>query len=289
MRMAPRSISLMAGFVLVWTVTEAIIGLLLNAYSPLQIVWMHYLMQLVVWALVMGLRGPKKLVRTGKLPLQFLRAVMLLMMPLSWAFARQAGFGDTAYAAFWATPFFVILLTSILSRDRTPGFIWLAAIAGGLSAALIFIQPAIPHVRALAGIIGMPVSFSLFIVFTRALKTEPISANLFYLPLGIVACLTPFLSKVWMAPDLQHILLFTLTGGMSLVALWMLDKAAKTAPLAPVAPLLLAPIPLTFLMNWLSTHQRPDLQILILLAIVCVASIAPILLGFKALRKRLPS
>ncbi|KCZ51574.1 DMT family transporter [Hyphomonas pacifica] len=289
MTMASRSIALMVGFVLVWILTEAIIGSLLNAYSPLQIVWMHYLMQLVIWGLVVGVRGPKRLVRTGKLTFQFLRAVMLLMMPLSWAFARQQGFGDTAYAAFWATPFLVILFTAILSKDRTPAFLWLAAIAGGLAAGLIFVQPAIPHARALAGIIGMPVSFSLFIVLTRALKTEPTSANLFYLPLGIVACLMPFIPKVWMAPDLQHILFFMLTGGMSLVALWMLDKAAKTAPVAPVAPLLLAPIPLTFLLNWLSTHQRPGLQVLILLAIVCLASITPILLGFNALRKRLPS
>ncbi len=284
-----RSILLMLGFVLIWTITEAVIAPLLLRHHPFQVVWLHYLMQLGLWVLIVGLRSPASLVRTGMPLTQILRALCLLLMPVSWALALQNGVGDAAYAAFWATPILVILFSALLFGDRLPALIWSAAVAGGLAGAALFLQPTNPEGLEWLAILGMPLSFSLFIVLTRRLKSEPVAANLFYLTVGIVVLITPAIPAVWMAPDLQDLLYFLITGGLSLMALLLLDRAARTAPFAPVAPLLLAPIPMTFALIWLADFDSIALRTLVLVSGVCLACAVPILLGVQVLRKKIHS
>ncbi|WP_430404394.1 hypothetical protein [Hyphomonas sp.] len=283
-----RTISLMLGFVLVWTVTEAIVGTLLNQYPPFQVVWLHYLILLCMWVAIAGFRSRGDLIRTQKPVTQILRAVFLLLMPVSWAFASNAGYGHAVHAAFWGTPILVILFSAILLGERANHMTWLVATMGSVAAMAIYAQgDIIPFGFVWLAILGMPVSFSLFLVLSRALRGEKTSTNLFYVTAGIVIILAPFMPGMWVELELRHSLHFAVTGVLGLLALLLLDRAAFLAPIAPSAPLLLAPVPLAFLAGWLIDNEGYNSNRIVLLAIICIACATPLIFTLNAHLKRI--
>tara|TARA_R110001606_G_scaffold398973_1_gene579774 strand:- start:6824 stop:7693 length:870 start_codon:yes stop_codon:yes gene_type:complete len=281
-----RTIFLMLGFVITWTATETIVGTLLDRYPPFQVVWLHYLTLLLIWVAIIGVRAPRTLLRTQKPVTQILRAVFLLLMPVSWAFALRSGFGHTVNAAFWAAPILVILFSALLLRERPSLVTFLAATAGSIAAVLIYAQGPIPVGFAWFAVLAMPVSFSLFLVLSRSLRSETIMANLFYLTAGIVIILTPFIPFMWVALELQHILHFAVTGVLGLLALSLLNRAAFEASLAPTAPLLLVPVPLAVLASWLTNNGGYNSYSFLLLATICVACAIPLITALNARLKR---
>jgi drug/metabolite transporter (DMT)-like permease len=282
-----KTIGLMLGFVLVWTATETIVGTLLQQYPTLQIVWLHYLVMLVMWAALVGIRSPRKLLITQKPATQIFRAVSLLLMPVSWIIASRAGFGHMAQAAFWGAPFLVLMFTAILLRERSSLPTWLAAAAGSIAAITIYAQGAsVPSGLEWFAVLGMPVAFSMLIVLSRVLRSETMNANLFYLTAGIVVILTPLIPEIWVALKLQHLIHFAVAGVLGLLALWLLDRSAFTASPGPVSPLLLAPVPLAYLVGWLTDNGEHNLQKLALLAITCIACATPLLFALNTCLKR---
>ncbi len=281
-----RPIFLMLGFVITWTATETIVGTLLNRYPTFQVVWLHYLTLLMMWVAIIAIRAPGTLLRTQKPVTQIFRAAFLLLMPVSWAFAVRSGFGHTVNAAFWAAPILVILFSALLLKERPGVVTFLAATVGSIAAVLIYAHGPIPVGLMWFAVLAMPVSFSLFLVLSRSLRSETIMANLFYLTAGIVIILSPFIPFIWVALELQHILHFAITGVLGLLALSLLNRAAFEASLVPTAPLLLVPVPLAILVGWLTSDGGYNSYSFLLLAIICVACAIPLLTALNASLKR---
>jgi drug/metabolite transporter (DMT)-like permease len=273
-----RSMALMLGFVLLWTVVEGVAADLLARYSPFQVVWMRYLVHLVCMIILFGLRSPRRLVETRRPVYQLARSLMMLIMPASWIIGLQAGVGGAVFAAFWSAPLLVLAFSALILREAAHSLAWLAAAVGGIAAALIFAGGPLPSGAEWLAVAGMASSFSLYVVMTRSLRSEPLAANLFYTALGVFVALTPVMPAIWQTPAIADLPAFAAVGGFGLVTLWMLDRAAAAAPLGPATPLMLAQVPFSLTLGWIAGHGHPDAFGLACLLVVCAASLVPFLI-----------
>jgi drug/metabolite transporter (DMT)-like permease len=279
MMAAYRSMAFMLGFVLLWAAIEWIAGGLLARYSAYQVVWSRYLVHLVCMIILVAPRSPRRLVVTRRPFYQLARSMMMLIMPAAWIIGLQAGIVQNVLAAFWSSPLLVLALSALFLREGAHPLAWLAAAVGGIAAALIFAGGAVPVGAQWLAVGGMAGSFSVYVVMTRSLRNEDVTANLFYTAFGVLIALTPVMPAVWQAPRLADLPIFAAVGGFGLVALWMLDRAAAAAPLGLAAPLILAQVPFSLTLGWLAGHGHPDKFGLACLIVVCAACLVPLIVA----------
>nr|WP_162249301.1 MULTISPECIES: DMT family transporter [unclassified Rhizobacter] len=243
---------LLALFALAWAVVEGVFGARLQLhYSLMQVVWCRYAVHLACLGLLVGWRAPSRLWRTRRLGFQLSRSLLMLVMPASFALSLAAGDRPgTVWALFWVAPLMVLGFARLALGERVPRWVWaVAAIGSGVAA--VMAEPALP--RSLAGAVlplVMALSFSIYVVMTRALRDEPVQANLFFTALGVFALLTPLMPFVWVMPNLHDAALLAGIGTVGLLALWALDRACERAPVAQVAPTLHVHLLCMALVEW---------------------------------------
>jgi drug/metabolite transporter (DMT)-like permease len=118
-----------------------------------------------------------------------------------------------------------------------------------------------PSVAALALPIVMALSFSLYVVMTRQLHTEPVMTNLLYTALGVFIALTPFIPSQWVMPSPRDAFLLAGVGAVGLVALYALDRAASHSAVTTSIPMLYAYLPTMALVMWALYGVRPTRRV----------------------------
>ena len=263
-----RAMLLFAAFALSWVGVEEVLGRLLRQPYPLmQIVWCRYASHLLLLFALCLWSQPARLWRTSRLTFHLLRSLCMVVMPLSFVLALQAGApGATIWAVFWAAP---VLILAIVWRgwrgshgshsprvpaEAAPGALsWWIAAACTLAGVLMYwpLQgsgPASMPILGLLAALAMALSFAVYVVMTRSLRGEAVQANLFYTAIGVFALLTPFMPAVWVMPSRHDAAVLFCIGALGLVSLWLLDRAAAAAPLTQAVPGLYAYLPM-----WAST------------------------------------
>lgn len=257
-----RAIVLLAGFAFAWVLVEEVVGARLQGHYPLmQVVWCRYAAHLVVLLALRGWRRPSRLWRTRRPVYQLARSMMMLVMPLSFAMAVQGGTPPgTVWAVFWIAPLLILAFARWMLGERASWQLWLGAAAGALAAAgmLVPSQPIAPQQLLLPG--AMALSFAVYVVMTRSLRSEPVQANLFYTALGVFIALTPFMPGTWVMPSARDALVLFAIGLVGLVALLALDRSAAVAPVSGAAPALYLHLPCVAAVALVMEGQRPTLR-----------------------------
>lgn len=237
---AQRALLLMFVFVLAWALVEGVVGAQLqHPYSLMQIVWWRYAAHLALMLLVWGWREPSRLWRTNRPVFHLSRSLCMLVMPLSFAMAVQAGEGmHTVWALFWVAPVLILALAAWWLREQVPPVAWLA-VAGGLVAAYLMLGPKWPQSAAMFfWPLLMASSFALYVAMTRSLRHEPVLTNLFYTALGVFVLLSLAMPWVWTRPTLHDAVVLSAIGVVGFGALWALDRACEATQLFRTAPAL---------------------------------------------------
>lgn len=232
-----RAILCMLGFTVMWALVEALAGGVLQRYSPYQVVWTRYAVHLLLMLALWGLRDPGRLWRTSRPVYQISRSLLMLVMPASWVTATSLGVpGSTIMWIFWFSPLAIMLLAWWLLQERPPAWLWLAAALACAGAGLThhFQWPSSAGLLLLPAAMGL--SFSLYVVMTRSLRSENMLANLFYTALGVFLALTPAMGWLWRWPTPLDALVMVAVGLLGFVTLWLLDRAAAMAPVSVSAP-----------------------------------------------------
>ncbi len=235
-----RALLLMFVFVLAWALVEGVVGAQLqNHYSLMQVVWWRYAAHLALMLLVWGWRGPSRLWRTKRPVFQLSRSLCMLVMPLSFAMAMAVGESvHTVWALFWLAPAMILALAAWWLREQVPPLAWLA-IAGGLLAALVMLDPKLPRSPAmLVWPLLMASSFALYVAMTRSLRDEPLLTNLFYTALGVFVVLSLAMPWQFTMPTRHDALVLTAIGVVGFGALWALDRACEATQLFRTTPVL---------------------------------------------------
>jgi drug/metabolite transporter (DMT)-like permease len=255
--MTPGRLSLlwMGAFVALWAVVEVLAGEILRLYSPYQVVWTRYAVHLALMLAWWGLRDSASLWRTRRPLFQMARSLLMLGMPASWVIAMQHGVHpETLMSIFWLSPLLILVLAHVLLGERAPWKIWAAGAVACLGANLLFIHGPLPPLRLLAFPVGMALTFSLYVVMTRSLRSEPMRANLFYTAFGVLAALSPAIPPLWIPPTAPHLAVMIGVGVLGFGALLALDRMAAAAPVSLAAPA--ASLQLVFMAGagWIAGH-----------------------------------
>lgn len=219
-----------------WALMEIVTSYAAFEYSLYQIIWVRYATHLLFMAVVFGPRLGLKLIATQRLGLQLVRAVMMLIMPVSFIWAVQGMPAGNILSIFWLAPFMMIGLSTHFVKESASWPIWLLSLIG-FGCVLILTRPN-PSFTA-NGIllsVAMGLSFSLYVVMTRMLREESTLTNLFYTAVGVLVPLSFGLPSFWKPLTLQGGLLMALVGLLGFALLWVLDKALELSSAAMVAP-----------------------------------------------------
>jgi drug/metabolite transporter (DMT)-like permease len=221
-----------------WAVIEALGGDLLNVYSPYQVVWTRYAVHILLMLAIWGWRQPASLWRTRRPMYQLARSLLMLGMPASWIIGVHLGIDPhTQMAIFWLSPLLILALAGIVLGERARRAQWLAAAVACSGAALMSLGAPLPKAALLVYPLAMALTFSLYVVMTRSLRSETTRANLFYTALGVLLALSPFLAPLWAWPTPHDLAVMIGIGVIGFVALYALDRMAAAAPVSIAAPL----------------------------------------------------
>jgi drug/metabolite transporter (DMT)-like permease len=253
-----RAMLLMAAFVALWAVVEALAARLLRLYSPYQVVWTRYAVHLAFMGVVWGWREPGSLWRTHRPVYQVARSLLMLGMPASWVIGTQRGVDPaTLMSIFWLSPLLILSLATVLLGERARWRVWLATAIGCAGACIAFRPGPLPPGWLLIYPLGMAVTFSLYVVMTRSLRSETTRANLFYTALGVAVSLSPVMPRLWITPPVPDLLVLVGVGIFGFATLFALDRAAAVAPVSVSAPFASLQVAFTFIFAWGLGHGQP--------------------------------
>lgn len=233
-----RAVLLVAAFAVLWVILEQVVGARLQGQYPLlQVVWCRYAAHLVALGLIWSWRREGSLWRTGRPVFHLARSLLMLVMPWSFVMALQSGTSpDLTWAIFWIAPV-VVVAGGYALGERATRTQWALAGVGAVVAAGMLV-PAGAGVPNPIYPLLMALSFGLYVVMTRALRTEPVMTNLFYTAAGVFVALTPVMLRTWVMPTPGDAVVLAAIGVVGLAALWVLDRSTVYAPVAGPAPVL---------------------------------------------------
>jgi drug/metabolite transporter (DMT)-like permease len=269
-----RSMLLMIVFVALWAAVEVLAaGVLSGAYSPYQVVWTRYAVHLLAMLALFGWRDPASLLRTQRPLFQLARSLLMLVMPASWIIAMQQGVGvGTLMSIFWLSPLLVLGLAHAFLGERAPWPLWLAA-AIGCAGAVLLLGPSGPLELRLLPALTMALSYSLYTVMTRPLRSERTRANLFYTALGVFLALSPVMPSLWITPGLRDLAVLCGVGLLGLAGLYALDRLAAAAPVSLSAPLTTLHLVFAMVPAIGLGHQSPGARTAIALALIVLPAL----------------
>lgn len=271
-----KAILLMLVFVGLWAAIEILAWQVLQRYSPYQVVWTRYAVHLLLMLLLFGWREPARLVRTRRPVFQLLRSLLMLAMPASWVMGVQAGLsGETVMSIFWVSPLLVLALGALFLNERMPLAIWLATLLACAGALLVHPLHAMPPPQLLVYPLAMALSFSGYVVMTRALRGEATRANLFYTALGVFLALSPFMPSLWQWPAPADLAVMVAVGVLGCLTLYALDRSTAAAPVGLSAPVITMQIALTVsLLLALGVWKTGSLPLHVALGLCLMAGVA---------------
>ncbi|MGZ9165806.1 MAG: DMT family transporter [Anaerolineales bacterium] len=222
----------------IWALMEIVIQHIPGGYSLYQVVWVRYATHLLFMLVILAPRHARKLITTRHPGLQILRALMMLIMPVSFILASGYIKIGTILTVFWLSPLIIIVLSMVLLRENVSWHYWLFSIVGFIYAATLYNPRGATMTTGIMLSLAMGLSFSLYVVMTRMLREESTSANLFYTALGVFVPLSFWLPAFWKALTFQSGLMMVLVGLLGFILLWVLDRASDMTSSAALAPFL---------------------------------------------------
>ena len=232
------SMAFMVLFTALWAVVERLSSALSRPYSPFQVVFTRYLVHLAFMLAIWGWRDPGSLWRTSRPGYQIARSALMLLMPAAFVASLRLGVPEsTVFAVVALAPLLILALAAFLLSEHARLPVWAAAVAAAFGGAASVEPRGLPAPWLVIFPLGMAGAFSLYVVMTRSLRTEPTRANLFYTAAGVAVVLAFDMPRVWITPTPADAGLMTSIGLLGLAGLWALDRMASLAPVSATAPL----------------------------------------------------
>jgi drug/metabolite transporter (DMT)-like permease len=258
MTAAQRAMLWMLLFGGIWATVEIVAAFMHRAYSPYQIVWGRYGVHLAFMLALFGRREPGALIRTQRPGFQLARSMLMLIMPASFIMALQRGVDyRVATAVLASVPVLILIFGTAFLRERPANGTWTVAIL--VAAACAACEWPLPgfSIRQLVFPLVTAVSFSLYVVMTRSLRTETTRANLFYSALGVFAVLSVFIARVWIRPDAHDLACIVIIGLLGYLGLYAIDRCTAFTPVSVSAPFAVCQIPISLAFATVMSGVRP--------------------------------
>jgi drug/metabolite transporter (DMT)-like permease len=261
MNTAHRSMAWMAAFTFLWTIVELLGGFLRQPYSPYQVVWTRYAVHLLFMIAIWGSRGLQSLWHTPQPAFQGARSMLMVAMPAA-IIQAMAGGGDfdAIWTVFWVAPLLVVTFASMWLGERPPIRLWFACVIALVGTSLMFGAHLPRHPKALLLSILSAVSFSLYVVMTRTLRSDSVRSNLFYTAFGVFVVLSPIVPRLWITPTGHDLAVLVAIGVAGFAGLYALDRAASAAEVSVSAPFIALQVAFAIGAQALLSHHVPAIS-----------------------------
>ncbi len=232
-----QAIVLTVAATLFWPLQETTGGMIIRGHHAAQVVWLRYATHLLLLlVLVLPTRGVRAFA-TRRPALQLLRGLCMFGMPAAYILAVDITSTRWIWTMFWTMPLMVLAGSALWLRERPPLRAWTATVLGVLGAALA-LRATPGDARGTMLALCMGASFAGYIVLSRVLREESLSASLLYTALGAGLPMSLVVGLVWTPLQPDDVLAIVATGLLSILILACFDLALEAADLALVAPLI---------------------------------------------------
>lgn len=217
-----------------WAIAELLPSFLSPGYSLYQVVWVRYVTHIICMLVVLLPRHGLSIFHTKRPGLQIGRGLLMIVMPVSFILSIGDAKAYDVLSVFWVLPLVILAFAAILQGDRPAWPVWLAG-AVSVVGALFVLRPTSAVLNATLYGLGMAVSFGLYIVLTRTLRTERTSTNLLYSALVVAIPMTFVMPSVWQPLTLRDGLLMVGVGVAGIGVLWIIDWVSDRMPVSVFA------------------------------------------------------
>lgn len=258
--------------------------------AAVQIVFLRYAIHLCLVAAIHLPRHGLDLVRTGSLPLQFLRALALMGSTVFNFFAVQY-LPLTVTGAIGFTVPLLICALSVPMLGETVGWRRWTAIGIGFIGILIIVRPGTDAFHP-ASLLSIAAAFStaLYMLFTRRVSGfDSPATSQFYAGIFATVVLLPVVVFFWTWPSsIDGWIAFFAVGIFGFAGHQIITTASGLAPASVLAPFAYIQIIFLAMASWLLFNQPPDIWLYIGAPIV-IGSGFYIWLRERALAKPVPA
>jgi drug/metabolite transporter (DMT)-like permease len=208
---------------------------LVYGVSPFQIVWTRYAVHLLFMVVVLGPRYKTTLVRTSQLPLQIVRSLTMLAMPLLFIASAMLMPVHDVWSLQWTSPLIMLALSTWVMHEPATTRQWVATGLGfvGMLLALRADGGVFSPFAILA--IATGACWSLHLMFSRMLWADHPVTSLFHTALWVFILLGFAMPFVWSTPSALSLVGMTLIGLIGALALFALARSGELVPLPVVA------------------------------------------------------
>ncbi len=246
--------------VIMLSVLDVTMKHLIGRYPLPMVAWSRYFFHFATFGIWILVTYRFVAVRTHRLPLQVVRALLLVAM--TFLFVASLGFLPLAEATAinFLAPIVVTALSAIVLRESVGWHRWLAVFTGFIGM-LIIVRPGgeVVNWGALLAL-GATFFFALYQIATRALApTDPAATTLFYTALVGTAATSLVVPFFWVTPTAADFALMVMGGVMGGGGHYLLIHAYRHAEASLVAPLFYVQIVSSVAFGFAVFDEIPDI------------------------------
>ena len=230
---------LMFSGIALYSLSDAFIKHLMDTYSVHQTTFLRSLTRLIpLMIATMFQGGPMKVLATQHPWQHAVRLCVNLTYTLLFMYAVSFGSLTVVYVISYTSPFFMIVLSSLMLKESVSRDRWIA-VAIGMVGVLIIARPGsgVFEWTALIVLIGTFLGALNKILMRRLAATEHGLAITIYPNLMMIAGTAPFVVSTWHAMPLSHWGLFAIVGGTAALAQYCIAQALRYTQASTLAPI----------------------------------------------------
>lgn len=269
-----RAFVLVALAVLMLSGLDATMKYLIGIYPLPMVAWSRYFFHFATFGIWILVAYGSVAVRTQRLPLQIVRALLLVSM--TFLFVAALGFLPLADATAinFLAPIVVTALSGLVLRESVGWYRWLA-VATGFVGMLIIVRPGgeVVNWGALLAL-GATFFFALYQIATRALApTDPAATTLFYTALVGTAATSLLVPFFWVTPTAMDFSLMVVGGVMGGGGHYLLIIAYRHAEASLIAPLFYVQIVFSVAIGFAVFGELPDIWTVVGAALIILGGL----------------
>lgn len=224
---------------LLYSLSDAFIKHLMAIYSVKQTMFLRAITRLVPLLIAMYFQGGvKKVLGTAHPGKHLIRLGVNLAYTCAFMIAMSIGSLTMVYTLSYTSPFFMVLLSAFMLKERVSPQRWIA-VAVGMIGVAIAMKPG-SNVLELAAILVLAGAFlgSLNKILMRRLaETEHSLSIAIYPNITMILVTLPLLLPIWQSMPWTHWALFAFVGGITAFGQYLIVQALRFTQASVLAPL----------------------------------------------------
>lgn len=230
---------MMIGGIALYAFSDAFVKHLMGTYSVHQTTFLRAITRLAPLLMATFFQGGiRHVLRTDQPKRHAVRLLVNLTYTLAFMYAVSLGSLTEVYTLSYTSPFFMIVLSAFLLKERIGRDRWIA-VALGMIGVLVAMRPGagVFAWTALLVLLGTFLGALNKILMRRLAETEHSLAIAIYPNFVMMICMMPFMFFEWQSMPWTHWALFVGVGGMTALGQYVIAQALRYTQASALAPI----------------------------------------------------